>query len=269
MSVSQDFVFGTLATSDLRVERLRGQASGAWHAHDLEPPDPRPGEPIVVRVTLGPDVDADRVTCYATFDGAEPDGDRGRATTGSSIELTRTDVRWDTLAWSYVESWSGTIPGQAAGTTIRYRLQAWSDDGRVSRWALDAADDTGRERAAPGETARGATFGVHVDDEAVPDWLRDAVIYQAFVDRFAGPTARPCRRPPTHRGSAAGRCAASGLASTTSRRSGRRACGCRRSSRARRTTATTRPTTCPSSRASGRSTISGTSSSPRMPAASA
>ncbi len=33
---------------------------------------------------------------------------------------------------------------------------------------------------------RGAAFAVHVDDEAIPDWLRDAVIYEVFVDRFAG-----------------------------------------------------------------------------------
>ena len=32
---------------------------------------------------------------------------------------------------------------------------------------------------------RHGSFAYHVDDEQVPEWLRNAVIYQVFVDRFA------------------------------------------------------------------------------------
>ena len=42
---------------------------------------------------------------------------RGRATTGIAIELDRAAPSWDTLAWTYVEAWTGTIPGLPAGTT--------------------------------------------------------------------------------------------------------------------------------------------------------
>ena len=180
-----------------------------------------------MRVTLGPDVDADHVTCYATFDDTDPAGDRGRATSGIAIELDRAASRWDTLAWTYVEAWTGTIPGQPAGTMVRYRLQAWSDDGRVDRWVLDAADDAGRERAPGADgVARGAAFAVHVDDEAIPDWLRDAVIYQVFVDRFAGPDgarARDARLARGHlRRDARGRASPG---STTSPPWASRACG--------------------------------------------
>jgi cyclomaltodextrinase len=194
-TVSQDFVFGTLATSELRVARLRGLAAGAWHAHDLEPLDPRPGDPILVRVTLGPDVDADHVTCYTTFDDTDPAGDRGDATTGVAIELDRAAPRWDTLAWTYVEAWSGTIPGQPAGTMVRYRFQAWTGGDRPGHWVLDAADDAGRERPGADGVGRGASFAIHVDEEAIPDWLRDAVIYQVFVDRFAGPDGAALAMP--------------------------------------------------------------------------
>ena len=43
--VSADFVFGTLATDELRLAQLRATASGVHHGHDLEPPDPDPASP--------------------------------------------------------------------------------------------------------------------------------------------------------------------------------------------------------------------------------
>ena len=75
--VSADFVFGTLATDELRLAQLRAAAAGVHHGHDLEPLDPDPGEPITVRVTLGPAVDADHVTAYYTTDGRDPTGSHG------------------------------------------------------------------------------------------------------------------------------------------------------------------------------------------------
>ena len=48
--VSADFVFGTLATDELRLAQLRATASGVHHGHDLEPLDPDPDQPITVRV---------------------------------------------------------------------------------------------------------------------------------------------------------------------------------------------------------------------------
>src|SRR4051812_16069311 len=124
--VSADFVFGTLATDELRLAQLRAAAAGVYHGHDVDPLDPEPGEPITLRVTLGPAVDADHVTAYYTTDGRDPVGSRGMAAVGAAIELTPTAVTWDTLAWAYREAWAGAVPGQPDGTSIRYRLEAWS-----------------------------------------------------------------------------------------------------------------------------------------------
>ena len=224
-------------------------AAGAWHAHDLEPPDPRPGDPIVVRVTLGPDVDADHVTCYATFDDTRSSRrPRPRDDAASPSSSTRTASRWDTLAWTYVESWTGTIPGQPAGTMVRYRFQAWSDDGRVEPLgARRGRRHRVAERRSPGRTAslRGAAVrgprrrrGASPTGCATPSSTRCSSTASPVRRRGAcAPPADPrrhlrrdaARRPRTPRPHRRARAS--------------RACGCRRSSRARRTTATTRRTT--------------------------
>ena len=208
--VSGDFVFGTLATDELRLARLRGSTAGVHHGHDLEPTDPRPGDPITVRVTVGHAVRADRVTCYVTTDGADPVGSRGVAHVGSAIELELTGTTWDTLAWGYVETWAGTIPPQADGTLVRYRIEAWSVHADDSTWASEIAGVVAGERPPDTSDEDAAMFAldralwpirrtgaeaVHVDREHVPDWLRDAVIYQVFVDRFATTDGVPFATP--------------------------------------------------------------------------
>jgi len=211
--VSSDFVFGTLATDDLRVAQLRLELAGVHHGHDLSPADPRPGEGIRMGVTVGPPVRADRVTCYFTTDGREPVGRHGRATAGEALELARTSVRWETLTWSYREAWAATLPGQPAGTLVRYRIEAWSEWDHDSRWATEMAGVVAGERPPGVSEAEGimlplateplwpvprrGSYAVHIDEERVPDWLRDAVIYQVFIDRFAATGDRPFARPAT------------------------------------------------------------------------
>jgi glycosidase len=212
VDVSADFMFGTLATDELRMAQLRATSVGVHHGHDLEPLDPGPGEAITVRVTVGPAVAADRVTCYVTTDGRDPAGARGVATTGTAIELTAVGTDWDTLIWGYRTRWAGQIPGQPDGTEIRYRIEAWSEHTPTSVWASEIAGVVAGERP-PGVSDMDAAmfaFGgslwpvrrsgadaVHVDRERVPDWLRDAVIYQVFVDRFATTGGVPFARPAT------------------------------------------------------------------------
>ena len=113
-NVSQDFVFGTLATDDLRLAQLRAAVAGVLHAHDLEPLDPRPGEACPVRVRRGVR------SCTPTGSPAStrptaaiPSGERGRATVGRAVDLERTGVEWDTLAWAYGETWAGHDPAAA------------------------------------------------------------------------------------------------------------------------------------------------------------
>jgi glycosidase len=210
--VSADFVFGTLATDELRLAQLRAASAGVDHAYDLSPQDPEPGQPIRLRVSAGPSVDADHVTAYLTTDGTDPAGSRGVATVGTALELDRVDIAWDTLGWAYRETWEATIPAQPSATLIRYRIEAWSAVTGASSPATEivgvvggtrppgVTDEDARQFAFAGDLwplRRAAGFAVAVDRERVPAWLRDAVIYEVFVDRFATTGGVPFHDPET------------------------------------------------------------------------
>ncbi len=164
--VTQDFIFGTLATDDLRLAALTAEGRGLTHASRIDPPNPHGGQAVTLTVVAGTVVSAERVTAFYTIDGSDPTRD------GPQVELRRTGVEWDTLNWGYRQVWIGQAPVQPDGTLVRYRVSAVTTDG-AEIWA-DADPETG---VSP-------TFAYHVDHETIPGWLRAAVIYHVFLDRF-------------------------------------------------------------------------------------
>ncbi|HML20277.1 MAG TPA: alpha-amylase family glycosyl hydrolase [Aggregatilinea sp.] len=192
----EDFIFGTLATDELKLVHHRTARQGIHHAHSLAPFDPKPGEPVTITTRIGPDLSASRVVCYYTLDGSTPEGSRGQAHNGLTLDLERVEVVWDTLLWGYSSIWQGTLPAQANGTIVRYRIGAWDGDNpeTFADWpdiqltAETAASAFFRHEALPnltlGDPACGHIFTYHVDEHTAPQWARDAIIYQIFVDRF-------------------------------------------------------------------------------------
>ncbi len=171
-----DFVFGGIEADDVRlVATERARWSGLRHEYTLQPRDPKPGEPVTLTVTVGPDIAVDAVAAYVTIDNALPAGSRGEATVGSSFAFARGGVRWEPLIWSYVEEWQATLPAQPAGVIVRYIIEGWQQAG-ASIWC--------REQAIDGSTDPVTHYAYTVDNERVPTWAREAVVYQIFVDRF-------------------------------------------------------------------------------------
>ncbi len=192
-----DFIFGTLATDELKLIHHRVLRRGVQHNHDLSPRDPRPGDAVTLTVRVGQDVIADHVTVYYTTDGSFPAGKRGTALNGHVLPLTRVDYVWDTLAWGYIAVWQGALPPQPNDVFVRYRIGAWSTAGEGEIFADYPEFKATTERAAaaffkgepvpkdiPPTFARVDTFNFHVDNHQPPQWAKDAVIYQIFVDRF-------------------------------------------------------------------------------------
>ena len=191
-----EFIFGTLATDRLRLLHHQLARTGVQHQHLIEPLDPEPDEPVTIRVVTGGDFPAAQVACYYTTDGTRPAGSHGTATNGTAFMLKPGTLEWDTPTWAYARRWHGTLPGYPEGTTVRYQISAWTEGGTeaFADWPEQKAT-TERAAAAfflgkdtvelpPIGSTDGNIFEYHVDTFQTPEWAKDAVIYEIFVDRF-------------------------------------------------------------------------------------
>ena len=119
------------------------------------------------------------MTLYYTLDGTNPQGEHGEAQNGAALQLEPIGVRWEPLIWDYVRLWQGQIPGQADGTLVQYRIEGWRSYAEPhSVWSREMNLDRTVERPA--------LYGYWVDTQTVPAWAHEAILYQVFVDRFAG-----------------------------------------------------------------------------------
>ncbi len=209
-------VFGAFASDELKTVHARARARGLRHGARIAPQDPLPGEQVTLSATVGPDLSLDHLVCYYTVDGREPVGSRGTARVGRAAPLEKTAVEWHLFLWGYLDRWQVTLPAQPDGTTVRYRIGGWweSDDREVWAdwppvqehidWATAAFFTDGSIsdlvlRATPSDEG-GRTFAYSVDRLEPPQWAREAVVYQVFVDRFNPGAGRAFKTPDSLRG---------------------------------------------------------------------
>lgn len=162
---TNDFVFGTLATEDLRREHVRVRRAGVTHAQARRPIDPRPDQPIHLELTVGPEHPCEQAWLYWTSDGCDPEGALGQSAVGHATPLELVETTWDTWLWGYVRRYAVTLPGLPAGSVLRYRMSAQAGSAEVF------ADE-------------GTYYACYISAESTPLWTQRAVIYQVFVDRF-------------------------------------------------------------------------------------
>jgi cyclomaltodextrinase / maltogenic alpha-amylase / neopullulanase len=165
----EDFIFGTFSTNESRIAHVLKLHGGVTHVQMRVPRDPQPGQAVQIHLSLGPSHTQDKAWVYWTNDGSDPVGENGIATHGFVSALQPVASEWDILEWAYVRHFWGEIPGQEAGTVVRYRVAAGGNGEQVF------ADD-------------GAYYGYYVDNDPPPAWTQDAVIYQIFADRFFSST---------------------------------------------------------------------------------
>jgi cyclomaltodextrinase len=161
-----DFIFGTLATDELRLEHIRSLRAGVTHNQLRIPRQPDPNQSVKIELTVGPDHTCDRAWVYWTVDGSDPQGVEGKSSNGHVIPMERVGVEWDTLLWGYLCRFRAELPAQTKGNVVRYRIGAGCENGDEI-----FADD-------------GAYYAYYVSDDSTPTWVEDAIVYQIFVDRF-------------------------------------------------------------------------------------
>lgn len=193
----EEFIFGTLATDQLKLMNHRLGARGLHHAHAISPRNPRAGERITLTAYVGPDLTLDEMACYFTVDGSTPAGARGVASRGEVVRFTPADLVWDTLAWGYRQRWTAVLRAVPEGTRIRYQIGGWAGEGDevfadwpdVKSSMEDAAaaffrGESYSVEGSGGDPGRRHTFVLNVDGLGPPAWAKDAIIYHIFVDRF-------------------------------------------------------------------------------------
>jgi hypothetical protein len=192
----EDFIFGTVATDELKLLNHRSTQEGLQHLHRLTPAIPHPGKPVTLTVVTGPGQPAEHMAAYLTSDGSEPRGSRGAAHTGSAIPFTPGRVMWSTLLWGYVQEWHAELPPQPDGTLVRYKIGAWCETGKEvfadwpeSKAKIELATDAwfkGKPMpdVVPGDPARGKVFSYIVGKARAPEWAHTSVMYHIFVDRY-------------------------------------------------------------------------------------
>src|SRR5262245_31110254 len=120
----EEFIFGTLATDELKMLYHRAEQRGLHHRCRIAPPDPLPDEAVTLQATVGPDLDAEHVVCYYTTDNTAPRGSFGVAQNGRVLPMQQICAAWDTPMWGYTLLWECTIPPQPEGTIVRYQIGA-------------------------------------------------------------------------------------------------------------------------------------------------
>ena len=175
-------MFGPQRDFKNRIIEYRSSLVGIKHLHRLSPTRPKPNEPTMLHVTTSGGIAYDLVRCWVNVDGEE-----------TTLELIPSESVWNTFEWQYVRHWQGQIPPQPNGTTVRYKIGGRiAGSGSVGSQALPKwifADNQARVLSEATE------FAISVDDYDVPMWVRDAVIYHIFLDRFYPGDGVPWKKP--------------------------------------------------------------------------
>lgn len=191
-----EFVFGPLSTSQGRLKQAKMARVGLFHDLGLNPIDPVENEPILITVRVGAEIAVKAMSLYYTLDASVSlspfDFEHPSIVT---LPMQRDRIEWDTLQWCYLEQWTASIPGQLPGTLVSYAIIATTTSNQTIACPYVDVDALKRGGDAEDFDVKGLEqryrdnqpqiYQFVVDRQAIPAWMRDAIIYQIFVDRFA------------------------------------------------------------------------------------
>ncbi|MCB0036521.1 MAG: hypothetical protein KDE51_20960, partial [Anaerolineales bacterium] len=181
---SSTAVPGYLPDSEVR-RRLALRGRQFRHDNMIRPLAPTPADSVTVTAISGAQRPLGYAELWYTTDGRLPD-----AVNAHKLPMSQTTVQWEVEA-GYMTHWEATIPPQAAGTIVRYRMAGWQGNTAAGDPEVWAHDGHGFWFKVPDPQKGVSVFAYRVETwvEKQPAWLYDAVIYQIFLDRFHPGTA--------------------------------------------------------------------------------
>lgn len=191
-----EFIFGPLSTSPGRLKQTRMTRVGLFHDVALNPIDPTENQPILLTVRVGVEIAVKSVNLHYTTDASVSlsplDLEHPSLVT---LPMHRTQIEWDTLQWCYLEQWVASIPGQPQGTQVSYLITATTTtnqmiacpyiDVNALKQLVDTQDFDFKALEKKYQENKPQIYQFIVGQQPIPNWIRHAIIYQIFVDRFA------------------------------------------------------------------------------------
>ncbi len=181
---------------------------GVEHSNKIVPQNPRPGEPVTLHISVGPQILADNLFVIYSINGdpiiytMKGKENYYSCTKGTLVEATLSDVSWNAEAWGYLHHFCATLPAFPEGTRVSYFIFAWSETEQrayfadssaaskhdeiesFSNYSADLENLESYERGTVIEAGAATRFVYHVDKATSPAWAHDAIFYQVFLDRF-------------------------------------------------------------------------------------
>ncbi|MFC7321760.1 alpha-amylase family glycosyl hydrolase [Halobacillus campisalis] len=148
-------------------------ANKVTHNFNHEPYTPDKHDETTIKVTVEHYGPIDQGAVYYTTDGSTPQGTRGSVSNGevSPLKIKNMETNEEGLQTSLLEA---TIPKQKNNTRVKYKTDVWDSASEGSQFADNNA-----------LTSEDATeFAYYVEDYQSPEWAKESMIYQVFVDRF-------------------------------------------------------------------------------------
>ena len=164
-----------------RTPTAEATATWLWHggnivAGGVATDNVLPGQAATIWLKVGYQNGINQARIYYTTNGSVPDGSYDTVTNGTLVVMTFDHTEPDN--GNIVDWWKGVIPAQAQGVQVRYKISTWHSGGGSQVYAESPVGKTLTS------SAEATTFGYHVSAYSTPTWVKDAVIYQVFIDRF-------------------------------------------------------------------------------------
>lgn len=165
-----DHIFGDIdfprKGAAFAIKRLRG----VHHWSAKSPAIPRPDDSVTLTITISSDLPVQAVRVAFTTNEWQ---------TTQTLECVETSQDWSTLLWGWIRTWQVTLPPQPENIMLRY--QVWAE---LTSGAQKAKPDriyADNQAARPRQASQ---FAIWYGTDQLPDWSKDARVYQIFLDRF-------------------------------------------------------------------------------------